>query len=337
MRITGLLPVRNEEWIIGFSLRTHLMWMDDVIVLNHASTDRTREILEEIQGEVGQDRLLIVDHPNPVWSDTGQRQRLLELGRQRDGELFTLFDADEVLTGNLLPDIRDIVGTLKPAECVTLPWIPIWKSIYRYRTHHATQGATIAFRDAPLLHWRSDQGYDQHRRHPYESIHIPQPEVSGGGMHFQFVDWRRIVAKHALYKMNELARFPGRKTAQEINRQYDATLEDSKAETASTPLEWFAPYRALIDHLRIDIEPWQEAECKRLWKIHGPRVFQGLNLYGLLPTGESVQPAIQAQPIQNTGNGSKRRMQQPTPVSHKMTLTEINRAKRLGLHKGVTA
>jgi hypothetical protein len=155
-------------------------------------------------------------------------------------------------------------------------------------------------------------------------------------MHFQFTDWRRIVAKHALYKMNELARFPGRKTAQEINRQYDATLEDSKAETLPTPLEWFAPYLALIDHLRIDLEPWQEAECRRLWKVHGPRVFQGLNLYGLLPTGEPAQPAIQTQP-QSTDNGPKtaRRMQQPAPAVHKMTLSEIHRARRLGLHKGV--
>ena len=332
MRITGLLPARNEDWIIGFSLRAHLMWMDDVIVLNHASTDGTGEILRQIQTEVGKDRLLIVEHADPVWRDTNQRQRLLELGRQQGGEYFTLMDADEVLTGNLLPTIRGLVETLKPAECMTLPWIPIWRSIFRYRTHHQTQGATIAFRDAPLLHWRSEKGYDQHRRHPYESCHIPQPKVLGGGMHFQFTDWRRIVAKHALYKMNELARWPGRKTATQINQQYDATLDESGIKTAPTPLEWFAPYTNIVGHLRTDIEPWQEAECKRLWKVYGPRVFQGLNLYDIIPDIPTLDISQGVPQASNRGAFS----QPQISIPKHMPLRQMNRLKRLGLNRGIS-
>ncbi len=51
MKIVGLLPVRNEEWIIAYTLRALLRWVDEVIVLNHASTDRTGDILLEIAAE----------------------------------------------------------------------------------------------------------------------------------------------------------------------------------------------------------------------------------------------------------------------------------------------
>lgn len=284
IEIKGLIPVRNEGWIIGFSLRAALMWMDSLVVLNHASTDDSREILEEIQGEVGRERLTILDHSDLIWRDVLQRQMLLEAGRREDGEFFALLDADEVLSGNLLGDVRGFMETLKPGECFNLPWIAIWKQIFRYRTKaHVTSWGTAGFRDSPLLHWRAEKGYDQHRRHPYESVHMANPPVvSGGIMHFQYVDWRRITAKHALYKMNDAWRFPKRKTAAELNAQYDATLSEAGLEVAATPLEWFFPYRAFLDKLKIGVEPWQEAACRKLWEEKGPKPFEGLDLYGVV-------------------------------------------------------
>jgi hypothetical protein len=338
VKITGLMPVRNEDWILGFALRADLMWMDEMVLLLHSCTDHSREIAEQVQAEVGKDRLEILENPDPVWRDMNQRQFLLEAGRHRDTEYFCILDADEVLTGDLLPRIRQMIFDLEPGQCLAAPWISIWKSIFHYRLNSTVMShSTIAFRDAPLLHWRSDKGYDQHHRNPYEAIYIPDPDFKGGGaMHFQFTDWRRIVAKHALYKMSEAWRWPGRKTVQEINRQYDATLNETGVELAPTPFEWFAPYTQILSKLHLNETPWHEAECRRLREIHGPRVFQGLNLYGLLPTGEPAQPASQARPLQDTDSGSKARtMQQPAPVGQKMTLTEINRAKRLGLQKGV--
>lgn len=318
MRITGLLPVRNEGWILGFSVRAHLMWMDDLIVLNHASTDSTREILEEIQGEVGRERLEVIDYPDPIWRDTAQRQFLLEAGRRADGEFFAMLDADEVLTGNLLGEVKGYVAGLKPGECLNLPWIAIWRDIYHYRTRaHVTSWATSAFRDAPLLHWRPEKGYDQHRRHPYESSHAPNPPVvSGGIMHFQYVDWRRIVAKHALYKMNDAWRFPARKSAADLNAQYDATLSEKGLETAATPLEWFFPYRGFLDKLKVGVEPWQEEACRKLWRDKGPKPFAGLDLYGVvgpkLETAKVLAPVVV--PVRPTPKPQAPRVVQPKPV-----------------------
>ena len=86
--IKGLIPMRNEGWIIGFSLRAALAWMDSIIVLNHASTDNTREILEEIQGEVGRERLTVIDHPDPIWRDVNQRQQHRNPNPAPEGCLF---------------------------------------------------------------------------------------------------------------------------------------------------------------------------------------------------------------------------------------------------------
>ena len=41
MKLICLMPARNEDWIIGLSARAALMWCDELIVMDHASTDRT--------------------------------------------------------------------------------------------------------------------------------------------------------------------------------------------------------------------------------------------------------------------------------------------------------
>ena len=51
MKIVATIPVRNEDWCLGLTLRALLRWVDSVVVLDHASTDGTREILAEVDAE----------------------------------------------------------------------------------------------------------------------------------------------------------------------------------------------------------------------------------------------------------------------------------------------
>jgi len=99
-------------------------------------------------------------------------------------------------------------------------------------------------------------------------------------MHLQFADWPRIVAKHALYLMTEVLRWPGRKPVSKVNAQYHATLDERGLITAAAPEAWWAPYAeaGLLQYLRLGLEPWQQAECRRLWEQHGPEQFAGLDL-----------------------------------------------------------
>jgi glycosyltransferase involved in cell wall biosynthesis len=51
MKIVTIMPVRNEAWCLGLTARAALMWCDELVILDHASTDRTAEIASEIAGE----------------------------------------------------------------------------------------------------------------------------------------------------------------------------------------------------------------------------------------------------------------------------------------------
>ena len=51
MKLVGMMACRNDSWVIGLSLRVALMWCDEVVVLLHACTDRSEDIVREVNKE----------------------------------------------------------------------------------------------------------------------------------------------------------------------------------------------------------------------------------------------------------------------------------------------
>lgn len=298
MKLVGLMPARNEDWVIGLTARAALLWMDELIVLNHASTDHTAYLLDAVIKETG--RVTILEESDPVWREMQHRQRLLEVGRQHGGTHFALVDADEILSGDLLATIRETIERGLPGEVLTLPWRSLWRSLDFFRIDGAWRDAhaSIAFRDAPQLHWETREGYDHHHRHPMGS-YFTDPKftpshgtlgmghflVSNGGLlHMQFVCWRRLLAKQALYKMIEVIRWPGRESVEKTNQRYNRTVEEHGLAIQSVPYNCWEPYQKWLPFVNIskDLVPWQERECERLWVEYGPQKFVGLDLFGVV-------------------------------------------------------
>ena len=100
----------------------------------------------------------------------------------------------------------------------------------------------------------------------------------GGLLHLQFASSARLRAKQALYKMQEVLRWPGRQTPDQIDRMYDGTTLDVPRHTSPIPEAWWAGVARA--HIDVGAEPWQSAEVRRLWAEHGPERFAGLDLYG---------------------------------------------------------
>ena len=123
MRLIGLMPVRNEDWILGLTARAALMWCDALVILDHASTDQTNQIAYESQRDNSQKEIAYLREDDPTWHEQAHRQRMLEVARKMKATHIVTIDADELLTGNLLPDIRDMIEVLSPGEVLQLPWI----------------------------------------------------------------------------------------------------------------------------------------------------------------------------------------------------------------------
>lgn len=289
MRIVAIMPARNEAWIIGLSIRAALEWVDHIVVLDHASTDETPAILSAIKRETG--RLTILREESPEWAEMHHRQRLLDAARAEMATHIALIDADEVLSGNLLPWIRNQLVQIQPGAALQIPMRNVYSGIEQYRVGDASyQGrvwgqavTTIGFADAVSLAWAAE-GYQHHQREPRNSriaLRIYGSQLEGGVMHLQFASRRRLLAKHALYQMDEVLRWPGRRPVAEIAREYSMAPDWEGANFAQIPAAWWEPYAESMPELDVDREPWQEAEVRWLLDEHGAEKFAGLNLFGL--------------------------------------------------------
>jgi hypothetical protein len=297
MNLVAIMPVRNEDWILGLSARVALMWCDRLVILNHASTDGTDRIIGELAGEFG-NRVVSVLNPNTRWDEMADRQWLLGFARANGGDTgathIALIDADEILTGNLVGSIRQQVQALTLGQMLTLPLYNLRGGLDRYHENGVwgQRKVSVAFKDVNTAAWR---GNTFHKREP-EGVQWLRSNMrnvrqgEGGVMHLWGALERRLIAKHALYKVNERLYYPGKPVA-EIDRMYSWAIKGDTEppyqnygtpETwtySDVPQAWWKPYDSFRMNANADI--WQETEVRRLVAEHGRETFAGLDLFGL--------------------------------------------------------
>jgi hypothetical protein len=291
--ICSITPVRNEDWILSLSARALLMFVDHAVFLDHASTDNTPLILSALAKEYP-GRVTVLREASPVWEEMRHRQRMLDAARALKASHIVTIDADEVLTGDLLPSIRNAVMLCPTPATMQLPWLCLRGSKDSVHTSGVwgTSHASMAFRDAPHLGWNSEsrKGYDFHHREPMGRPFMPYWPEKGrqsGLMHLQFVSDRRLRAKQAHYQAVEVLRWPGRETAEQIRKKYSLSVYGAGAPTgkpfdlAACPSAWWEPYAHLMHHYHPDVIPWQEKALKALVGEHGREPFAGLDFFGV--------------------------------------------------------
>jgi len=282
MKLIALMAARDESWVIGLSLRAALKWCDEVIVLAHCCTDDTINIvIDAAEEKPGHVHLMVED--NPVWAEMHHRQAMLEKARQLGATHIAYVDADEVLTGNLLPLVRPELEEMPPGGYLRLSLPCLWRSLYRYRTDglFGDKASTmVAFRDDGKVGWQpGEDGYQFHSREPRGAKQFSRADRGMGGvMHLQFVDWRRLISKHKRYKLLERVMYPQKPVA-DIDKLYSYAPNETGLQTADVPAEWWEPYRDLIRHVDLNQKPWQEEDCERMLMEHGAEYFEGLDLF----------------------------------------------------------
>jgi len=295
MKIVAIMPARNEDWVLGLSARALLRWVDKLVILDHCSTDESRQLEWGLAIDYDPEQVSVMFENDPTWEEMRHRQRLLEYARHSEATHIVTIDADEVVSANLVPHMRDIVADIPPGHVLQLPWITCRDSIHQQHRSGiwATQHASAAFVDDPRFHWQQRNGYDFHQRAPMglpERPFQPVKHVGGGILHLQYSSRRRLLAKQALYKMTEVIRWPGRDTLAVINERYNWSVYGSPQkhegnpafDLTAVPPEWWAGYADLMQYLHVDAQPWQEAECHKLVEQYGRAKFDGLDLFGVV-------------------------------------------------------
>lgn len=302
-KLVALLVVRNESWILGYSLRVALSWCDELVILDHGSTDATPKIIKSAQDEYpGRVHCEVIE--DPKWNEMIHRQRSLAVGREHGGTHFAIIDADEILCAHLLNVTRQQVLALEPHQLYSLPLVPMWRSMQQFRDDQSiwcSAQLSLAFSDGPGVTWTPNpDGYQFHKRVPdrihksrsrprretirelHRTVQSTQAQLTGGVLHCQWADWRRMQAKHLLYQMRETVYHPGRKTAAELSKTYSMASDESDIQLSAAPPIWTAPYERWSDHLNLRQEPWQLQECRELLAQHGRDIFAGLNWFDIV-------------------------------------------------------
>lgn len=295
MKLIGMMPVRNEDWCLGLTLRAALLWCDEVVVLLHACTDRSQSIVREIFFESGE-RITIMHADGERWDEMTQRQMMLETARKRGATHLAIIDADEILDGNMATmastgRFKDIVFGTPENAILELPGYNLRGGIQQYHSNGVwgNRWFSTAFVDAPDLGWSGDRFHHREPGPRKLSPYQPIPQGQGGVMHLWGSSERRLIAKHALYKVTEHTRKMHHVTW--IDREYSLAIHgDPQQASYGTPAtwtyspvpdSWWAPYAHLMKYLDVDKEPWQEAEVRRLVAEHGRDKFSGLDLFGV--------------------------------------------------------
>jgi len=295
MRLIGMLPCRNEDWVLQASIRTAMEWCDALVVLDHASTDDSYLIIDYLKESEFGDRLICISENDPSWAEMKHRQMMLDAARQAGATHLAIIDADEILTANVWAQVRSEAERMRPNQLLQLPGYNL-RDEQRKGTldsYHLTgiwgdRWFSTIFMDYAQLNWMGDRF---HHREPMGGVFgmwRPIAQGRGGILHLWGADERRLKAKHALYKMTETLRWPN-KSRTEIDKLYSLAFEprlnlqfDQNWRYADVPDGWWA-HR---EHLKMDSLPWQEVECQGLYERYGAERFQGLNLFDVC--GEAV-------------------------------------------------
>ena len=294
MNLVGLMPVRNEDWVLGLSARVALMWCDQLVLAIHQSSDGSRDIMHKLGNEFP-GRISVREDYGWEWREMSQRQMMLVETRELGATHVAIIDADEILTANLLTGIRERVAALNYGEMLSLPGYNLRGGMHRYHLNGVwgQRWFSTAFKDVNTAAWKGDKFHSREPSGvPWKTVQ-PVKQGDGGTLHLWGANERRLIAKHALYKVVERVRWPDKPVA-DIDQMYswavhgDTTPARAHFGTPATwtyanvPAQWIAPYADLIhDHLHLNQVPWQEAEVRRLVTEHGAEKFAGLDLFGL--------------------------------------------------------
>lgn len=281
VKIVALIPARNESAIIEQCLRAVSIAVDAVVYLDDCSTDGSLDIVRSLAAECKVERILT----KQSWyrDEPGDRNRLLEAGRQIGGTHFLVIDADEMLTANLVlgGGFRAVMEQLQPGDTLALWWIQLWRTAVEYR-HDSSIWTNIykpvAFCDRPGAAYSS------------EFIHTPRIPGGLGGkqralqgnqaglLHFQFVYWDNLVLKQSWYKMLERVREPRKSTA-EINDRYRASTDETGLATKPILGEWFAGYDFFLLDGYYRPDTWRLAQIAEWFGQYGAEYFRDLEIW----------------------------------------------------------
>lgn len=280
-RIIGLMPARNEANILAQSLKALACYTDAIVYLDDASTDNSVEIAQSLAAECNIEKII----QKSTWyrDEPGDRNALLQAGREIQGTHFIVLDADEMFTSNCQDDdyLRKIILQLLPGEMLTLNWIQLWRSTKYYRFDESVwtwNYGSFIFCDDGVSSYNSEFIHTSRIPNIVGATHRLKGSAHGV-LHFQFVNWNNLLIKQAWYRCLELIRT--QKSAQEINTLYAPSKNETNLGLKAVQPEWFNRYNFFDSSAFNKPEQWRQAQILGWFKQYGCKHFAELDIWDI--------------------------------------------------------
>jgi len=112
MKIHGVVVARNEWPLLGLSISHALFYhVDKVFVIDHSSTDDTKNGLAELQ-KVWPDQIEVFRYEDNLFDQEALTNILLHISNQENPDWNFIFDADEFLVSPTDKSIEDLLSNL---------------------------------------------------------------------------------------------------------------------------------------------------------------------------------------------------------------------------------
>ena len=283
-KIVGLVAARNEENIIGQCLRLLSQFTDAIVYLDDCSTDSSVAVVQSLAEQCRVERIITKDR----WlrDEPGDRNKMLQAGREIGGTHFIVLDADEAFTSNFLLNhsLRDQILSLQPGDTLEFNWIALWKSTRQYRYDNSVWTDNYK----PFVF--CDDGQCSYSS---EFIHTPRApqdlagrtlKIEGyeyGVLHFQFVNWRNLLLKQAWYRCLEHIREP-QKSIVEINKRYAPSKDETNIQLRKANEDWYRYYPDLNAGVFDKEDNWRAEQICGWLKEYGADFFKNLDIWDII-------------------------------------------------------
>jgi len=234
MKIISLIPVKNEDWILNYTLKNVSKFSDHIIVADQMSEDKSREICKKYK------KVILLDNKEKFHSNK-IRWHMLDTARNFEGNnLIFSIDADEFISPLIINEIENIKNQIKPGTTISFQWIQLWKSLQFYRNDGVWQNSfkPIAFWDDRKMDYVREHITNDHiGRVPYDK---PYPNVKMEKyplLHLQFAAWKKSQIKQAWYRCSEII-LEKNKSAKHINHTYAETFDSKQVKLKTIQPEW---------------------------------------------------------------------------------------------------
>ncbi len=234
-----ICPVKDESWILEEFLKAASLFADHIVVLDHNSTDQSREIAKRFP------KVDLFLYSGDGFDENSRRRLLLERARRfGSGNAIFALDADEFLTLEILSDkVQQMIHTAPEGTRFRVPLANVRPGFKEYWTEKMDP--------IVLIDDGSDFDHDN-------EIHFPRLPVSKVAevrqlpevylMHLQYVDWNRMLSKKRWYMAWERINYP-KKSVLKIIRRYNHMNVIHPSQLSLIPVDWLSQYETRDVHL----------------------------------------------------------------------------------------